>query len=142
MIEQFNDGYEWLSNFYPCSVIFRGKQYAAVEYAYMSAKSDDAAWKKRCLEATDRPGKIKKMSRQLELVENWEAIRLEVMRECLVSKFSQEPYRTWLLETGDAFIREGNNWGDTFWGVDQDTGEGENHLGKLIMEIREALRKG
>ena len=33
----------------------------------------------------------------------------------------------------------GNNWGDLIWGVDIETGEGQNLLGKLIMEFRETL---
>lgn len=40
--------------------------------------------------------------------------------------------------TGDAELIEGNNWGDTFWGVCN--GRGENMLGKLLMEIRDYLR--
>ena len=36
-------------------------------------------------------------------------------------------------------VDEGNNWGDLIWGVDIETGEGQNLLGKLIMEFRETL---
>jgi predicted NAD-dependent protein-ADP-ribosyltransferase YbiA (DUF1768 family) len=54
-------------------------------------------------------------------------------------KFSQEPYRTLLLNTGNILIQEGNRWGDTFWGVDLNTNVGENKLGLLIMQIREQL---
>lgn len=61
------------------------------------------------------------------------------MRECLEQKFAQEPFRTWLLETGDEPIQEGNYWGDSFWGVDKKKGQGENWLGKLLMEIRDRL---
>jgi predicted NAD-dependent protein-ADP-ribosyltransferase YbiA (DUF1768 family) len=32
---------------------------------------------------------------------------------------------------------EGNWWGDTYWGVCN--GVGENHLGKLLMKIRDYL---
>lgn len=38
------------------------------------------------------------------------------------------------------YIQEGNYWGDTFWGVDLKKREGENNLGKLVMEIREKLK--
>jgi predicted NAD-dependent protein-ADP-ribosyltransferase YbiA (DUF1768 family) len=43
-----------------------------------------------------------------------------------------------LLETGDAELIEGNDWGDTFWGVCG--GKGNNFLGKLLMEVRKELR--
>ena len=136
MIEQFNDEYRWLSNFYPCTLRFRGKRYPSVEYAYLSAKSEDKAWKKMCSEGWEKPGKMKKKSQFVALVPNWDAIKIDVMRECLALKFSQEPFRTWLLDTGARHLQEGNTWGDSFWGVDLETGEGENHLGKLLMELR------
>ena len=44
-----------------------------------------------------------------------------------------------LLATGDAELIEGNTWNDTYWGVCR--GKGKNHLGKIIMEVREALKK-
>ena len=33
---------------------------------------------------------------------------------------------------------EGNDWHDRFWGVCR--GQGKNHLGKLLMRVRESLR--
>ena len=38
-----------------------------------------------------------------------------------------------------AEIIEGNYWHDTFWGVDEETGVGENNLGKILMEVRANL---
>jgi predicted NAD-dependent protein-ADP-ribosyltransferase YbiA (DUF1768 family) len=43
-----------------------------------------------------------------------------------------------LLATGNRPLIEGNDWGDTFWG--QVDGRGENHLGELLLKIREELR--
>ena len=63
------------------------------------------------------------------------------MAECVKQKFNQEPYRTKLLETGTLHIQEGNRWNDKFWGVCLKTNKGENHLGKLIMDVRSALAK-
>jgi predicted NAD-dependent protein-ADP-ribosyltransferase YbiA (DUF1768 family) len=42
-----------------------------------------------------------------------------------------------LIETGTGKIVEGNNWGDTFWGVCN--GQGQNMLGKILMKQRESL---
>jgi len=61
------------------------------------------------------------------------------MDECVAAKFRQEPYRSKLIATGDQLIQEGNTWGDTYWGVDLETGEGENNLGKIIMTLRGSL---
>ena len=46
-----------------------------------------------------------------------------------------------LIATGDRELVEGNNWHDTFWGADGKTGEGENHLGRILMKIRGELRQ-
>lgn len=140
MISEFQGEYRWLSNFAPVSVCQNGVVYPSVEHAYMSAKSDSIDWKMFC-KHTKSPGTVKKASRDIQLVANWDAIKVEVMGNCLRDKFLQEPYKTLLLRTGDVHIQEGNRWGDKFWGVDLRTGKGLNTLGKLIMEIREELKE-
>jgi predicted NAD-dependent protein-ADP-ribosyltransferase YbiA (DUF1768 family) len=45
--------------------------------------------------------------------------------------------RELLIATGDEEIREGNTWGDTYWGICH--GIGFNHLGEIIMKIRTEL---
>lgn len=140
MIKEFQGEYRWLSNFWPCKIILDGLEYKSVEHAYMSAKNSDPLWKKKCQEI-DSPGQIKKLSRGIKLPENWTVIKLQVMRDCLKQKFSYENplLREKLKRTGDEHIQEGNHWGDTFWGVDLRTGDGQNHLGFFIMEIRSTL---
>lgn len=62
------------------------------------------------------------------------------MQDLVWQKFSNSPeLAKMLLETGDAVLEEGNDWGDTFWGICD--GKGENHLGKILMHTREKLRK-
>lgn len=64
-----------------------------------------------------------------------------VMLQLLRQKFlGDEELRRKLLRTGDAMLVEGNYWGDTYWGVC--FGSGKNMLGKLLMQVREELRKG
>jgi ribA/ribD-fused uncharacterized protein len=67
--------------------------------------------------------------------------KLGVMEELLQIKFGgKEPLLTKeLLATGDADLVEGNTWNDTFWGVCN--GSGENHLGRLLMKVREDLMR-
>lgn len=62
------------------------------------------------------------------------------MKELLIKKFNQEPFRQKLIDTGDVYIQEGNNWNDIYWGVCIKTNKGENILGKLIMEIRDVIK--
>ena len=68
------------------------------------------------------------------------------MELLLRSKFSQEPLRTWLLDTDPAELVEGNYWHDQFWGnctcAVHFKFPGENHLGVQLMQIREQLMEG
>ena len=56
------------------------------------------------------------------------------MIELLLQKFGSQEMLTKLQETGDKELVEGNNWGDTLWGVSE--GKGRNILGVILMEIR------
>ena len=65
------------------------------------------------------------------------------MEEIVRAKFYQNPQLAEkLIATADRKIVEGNTWHDTFWGVDAATGKGENHLGVILMKIREELING
>lgn len=138
MITRFKDEYRWLSNFAEVSVEWEGSVYSSVENAYQAAKSMDESWRVYCA-TENRPGKVKKASRRISVREDWEEVKIGVMKALLEQKFSKEPYMSLLIETGNTYIIEGNNWGDTFWGVDLTTGEGYNVLGNLIMDIRRVL---
>jgi predicted NAD-dependent protein-ADP-ribosyltransferase YbiA (DUF1768 family) len=61
------------------------------------------------------------------------------MEDLVRQKFSNPALATRLLKTGEAVLEEGNTWGDRFWGVDARTGEGENHLGLILMRVRKDL---
>lgn len=131
-------GTEFLSNMYPCSVVYNGITYKCSEAAFQAAKcarAEDAA-KFPPLNGYE----AKKLSRFCPRDPHWEEKSINVMREILKSKFGANmELKTMLVETGDAELIEGNSWGDTFWGVCK--GNGENHLGKLLMEIREEFAK-
>lgn len=61
------------------------------------------------------------------------------MKDALFYKFSQDKdLRDKLIATGNTELIEDNTWNDRFWGVCN--GEGINHLGKLLMELRDELK--
>lgn len=71
---------------------------------------------------------------------DWEEVKIGIMEEIVRAKFTQNPHLAEkLLATGGQQIAEGNTWGDTCWGVDSRTGEGENHLGQILMQVRSEL---
>lgn len=137
MIKQFQGPYRFLSNFYQCEVVLDNITYPSVEHAYQASKTLDRVERSRILMCST-PGDAKRRGRKVKIRENWDQIRLEVMEGLLRQKFSQEPFTTLLIKTEDRELVEGNYWGDTFWG--RCDGEGENHLGKLIMKIRDEIR--
>jgi ribA/ribD-fused uncharacterized protein len=141
MINEFREEYRWLSNFYPCDIELDGIKFKSVENAYMSAKSDNPEWKEYC--RTELAKDVKEKSKEIELIENWDEIKVKVMKKCLIQKFNQFPLKQKLLATENQNIVEGTMWHDTFWGVDLkvDPNYGENMLGRLIMSIRSKLKK-
>jgi len=62
------------------------------------------------------------------------------MIDFLWQKFSQPEYQEFLLSTKNKILMEGNTWNDTYWGVNLETGEGNNFLGRILMEIRDTLK--
>lgn len=62
------------------------------------------------------------------------------MEEIIHCKFMQHyDLAQKLIATGNAYLEEGNQWGDKFWGTVN--GTGENMLGKILMKERDILRK-
>lgn len=136
-IESFQGEYRFLSNFWHVYVRYDGELYPTVEHAYQAAKTLNPEFRKAIAYATT--GEAKRMGRQVPMRPDWDSIKIDVMRDLLRQKFTEEPeLRELLLATGDAELIEGNTWGDYFWGVCN--GEGQNNLGKLLMEIRDGLR--
>jgi len=133
MISSFSGEYRWLSNFWPVP----GWSIApTVEHRYQAAKTGISS-EKEAIWLAPTPGKAKRLGSKVILSAGWESWKLSVMEQLLRAKFEEPGLRAKLLATGDEELVEGNNWGDTFWGVCN--GEGENHLGKLLMKIRDEL---
>lgn len=137
LIDSFNGKYRFLSNFAPCKVTYDGVEYSSTEHAYQAAKTLDTKVRKFIAEA-ETPGEAKKRGQKCSLRPEWETIKLDVMLDLLRQKFKQPDFKRALLNTGDAELIERNTWKDVFWGVCN--GKGENHLGKLLMKVREELK--
>lgn len=130
--------FRWLSNFFVSPVRDeQGRVYASVEHAYQAAKATTEKDRLRIASAPS-PTKAKHYGAKLDLAPGWDARRPDVMRRLLADKFAPgSELAAKLIATGDAVLIEGNTWGDRFWGTVD--GEGENHLGRLLMERRAQL---
>jgi ribA/ribD-fused uncharacterized protein len=130
-ILEFRGPHAFLSNFYiePDGTF--------VERNYQQAKClRDEDWDKF---NSLTPGECKRLGHTIELRPDWEEVKISIMEELLHVKFTDHPSLMEKLQaTGSAELVEGNWWKDTFWG--RHNGVGENHLGKLLMSVREAYR--
>ena len=71
---------------------------------------------------------------------DWESVKVGIMRDVVRAKFTQhDDIRQILLSTGDAKIVE-HTENDSYWG-DGGDGSGKNMLGRILMEVREDLKK-
>lgn len=151
-IREFKNEYRWLSNFWPVDVELSPKhifmkncteveKYPSVEHAYQAAKFIEKSTRKEIAQLT--AGRAKKTGGSLKSKrEDFDDIKLCVMETLLRQKFAPSTFLAEKLKaTWPADIIEGNSWGDTFWGMDLNTGVGANRLGRLLMEIRFDLQK-
>ncbi|KKL10659.1 hypothetical protein LCGC14_2553590 [marine sediment metagenome] len=136
-ITEFKGDYGFLSNFYPAEVWLDGRDYPSVEHAFQAAKTLDLNIRTDIKSLT--AGSAKRAGRTVRLRPDWEDIKLPIMENLVRQKFqSHAKLGRSLLDTHDRALVEGNWWGDTFWGVHK--GKGENHLGKILMKVRDELK--
>lgn len=137
--KMFSKELAFLSNMYPCTIIL---PVLDVKYVFRSAEAAFQAGK--CMERKDvakiagaPDGKTaKQLGRKVAINPDWETRRLAWMEIVVTAKFRQNPVlMEKLLATGTMELTETNTWHDTFWGVCD--GVGENHLGKILMKVRE-----
>lgn len=139
MIDSFTGKYDFLSNFHISPILFRFIDediYApTVEHAFQAAKSNKMTQQKHILKART-PSEAKKLGRRVDLIEDWDDIRDEVMLRLIRLKFTiHTDLKQKLLDTGEEELIEGNTWGDSYWGVCD--GEGKNQLGMTLMKVRD-----
>ena len=141
-INTFDGENRFLSNFYyvPGGVFSDEDSiiYPSVEHAYQAAKTKSQLGKvfiKQLLTASE----AKKHGKELELREDWDFVKDDIMYDLCSKKFRNKSLREKLLATGRSELIEGNTWGDTYWGVCKR--KGKNKLGKILMKIREEIKE-
>ena len=137
MINSFQGEYRFLSNFHPCTIVYEEITYPSVEHAYQAAKTNNLSHR-HCIAATSSPGLAKRLGRRVPIRPDWEQKKLQIMYQlCRQKFFKNETLAQQLKTTGDQPLIKGNAWNDTFWGICN--GRGQNHLGKILMIIRQQL---
>jgi len=132
----------WFSNMLPMdtSFLYQGIEYKTSENFYQAMKlpKENLVARKEIADMT--PYGAKRNIKKYTYRESWnQEESLKVMEYILKIKFRLgTKFHKKLKMTEDWEITEWNNWKDNFWGKDIQSGLGENHLGKLLMKIRDS----
>ena len=129
----FRDDYAFLSNMYPAEIRYEDMKFTCAEALYQAFKCKNKEEMKRFCTWNGR--KAKRKGRIILLRDDWEDVKLSVMKLVVSLKFSQHPDLMDKLKQIDDDIVEDNDWGDIFWGICNC--EGQNNLGKILMELRD-----
>jgi|GEM_PF-1384063 len=149
------DTFFFLSHFHPAEIVIGDESWPTAEHYYQSRKSLDPGFRE-AIRACAHAGHAKRLGAEPDgpkrhsgqswfrahnqnVREDWAAIRLDVMRQADMAKFSQHlRLREFLLATGDAKIVEDTAL-DAYWGIGAD-GMGDDWAGRILMEVRDELR--
>ena len=128
------------SNFSSFAIEWKNKLYMTSEHAYHSEKFEDINLKERIRNARSAHDALKLAQLNKDKYRaDWDTIKLKVMKEILRAKVEQHLYvKKKLIESGSKELIE-DSWRDSYWGWGPNK-DGENHLGKLWMEVREEFR--
>ena len=152
VIHEFQGEYRFLSNFWRAPVTLDTVVFPTVEHAYQAAKflvgqagGITGKWGangtpftiRQLIHAAPTPRLAKKYGKMWPVRAGWDQMKLNVMHGLVRQKFQHQELADKLRATGAAELIEGNKWGDHFWGVCR--GTGENHLGKILMSIRQEI---
>jgi ribA/ribD-fused uncharacterized protein len=136
-----SDAYGEFSNFAAFPIRLRGKVWPTTEH-YFQAQKFAGTDHEEAIRQTASPMIAARMgrTRKKPLRRDWEAIKDDVMREAVRAKITQHAeLSALLLATGDADLVE-HTARDSYWG-DGGDGSGMNVLGRILMEVRDELRR-
>lgn len=136
-----DEPYYGFTNFYPAPIDLDGKIWPTTEHYFQAQKFIGTSYLEM-IRNFDRPRQAFDLSRNPTVSRwrrsDWEDIKINIMRKALLAKFTQHKnLRQMLLSTGDRYLIE-HSPHDKFWGNGGDD-TGENHLGLLLMEVRQVL---
>ena len=135
--------YGWLCALSAHPVEIDGRLWPTAEHFYQAQKFPFHHVVQELIRAEPDPFRAKAISKEHKalVVGDWKPTRcLEVFRYATHAKFRQHPsLAAQLLATGDAELIE-ESPDDAFWGSGP-SGDGQNWVGRIVMEVRAALTK-
>jgi len=131
------------SNFAYTRLVIGGLTYKTAEHYFQSSKfAETDPEYAEVVRMSNTPKECKRLgcSKEHKIHPRWNTSeRIKVMERVIFCKAMQnEKFRNLLLDSGDLEIIEAS-W-DVYWGEGRN-GDGENMLGKLLVELRKYLRR-
>jgi ribA/ribD-fused uncharacterized protein len=135
---RYGTEYGELSNTAPYPTRIGGRMWPSVEHYMRAQRFAAEAYRERVRKADFIQAPQLARDRDQEPRPDWESVKTGLLRAALMAKFTQhdEP-RELLLSTDDAELVDHTDYSQ--WGESGDGGE-ENLFGRILMEVREALR--
>ncbi|MCG9893830.1 MAG: NADAR family protein [Thermosynechococcaceae cyanobacterium MS004] len=135
--------YGCFSNFSPHSIELEGRIWPTTEHFYQAHKylgSPDSFLYEQIFQApTPEAAAALGRNPNYRIRPDWNVVKVEVMYRAVRTKFmTYTALRELLIQTGHEQIVE-NSPTDDYWGCGC-SGTGQNHLGKVLMRVREELR--
>ncbi len=137
----YESTYYLFSNFSAHAIEYNGVLYKTSEHAYQATKFDDKKLRNEIilsrspLEAKNTAYKYKDFIKK-----DWHDVKVKIMYEIVKTKVLQhKEVKDVLMNTKNDEIIE-NSPIDYFWGCGKDK-TGQNQLGKILMKIRDELKK-
>ena len=139
----------YLSNFYKCQIVYQGEVFKSVEHGYqgLKAKICHAPGIYTRIKDVDSPSLAKSYAQDIFVTDEWERVKISIMKDLLFCKFRQNHDLYFkLLNTRPRALLECTL--DDFWGTGcrlgsftavDGTWTGQNMLGKLLVEVRDQL---
>ena len=135
-INIFRCNFDFLSNFYNAPFYFNSIRFENAEAAFQAQKEPARTKEFEKLTGSE----AKRLGRRVNLRSDWNAVRVNIMQQIVLEKFTQNNnLAERLMRTQDRKLIEGNAWNDTFWGVCN--GRGQNKLGVILMTVRDNLNE-
>ncbi|HVE58712.1 MAG TPA: NADAR family protein [Pyrinomonadaceae bacterium] len=133
--------YGCFSNFSRHRLFLKDKVWKTSEHYFQAQKFEGTKFEEQVrLAPTPKEAANLGRNRKFPFRKDWKEVKDDIMREALQAKFTQnKDLKRILLETGNAELVE-HTANDNYWG-DGGDGSGRNILGKLLMEVREELKK-
>lgn len=134
-VKKFEDEFEFLNMFYNCKITIGKLTYLNAYAAYIASKCKNENDKRAFTRLSGI--KAKKKSKSISIRDDWELVKVDVMKEIQKAKFDQNPELKDKLLNIDGTIENLVMNSDTFWCKNMIHNKGKNMLGNILMEIRD-----